>query len=68
MKSWNAFEAKMELFPIVRDYFNSSIKANDWFEAKNPLLGHMSPNQMLLRGRHSKLRKIVENMIQGNNP
>lgn len=63
-----AFETKMELFPIIREFFNSSEKANDWFDAKNPLLGNLTPNEMLLIGRHKKLRKFIENAIAENSP
>ena len=37
-----------------------------WFGTKNPLLGNMTPDDMILTGRHKKLEKFIDNCVDGN--
>jgi uncharacterized protein (DUF2384 family) len=53
---------------IVWDFFGEDKKTDIWFETPNPLLGDISPAQMLMLGRGEKLLKIVQNWMEGNMP
>lgn len=55
-----------ECWSLVRDHFNSAIKADKWFMTKNPLLGNIRPYDMLIMGRASKLLKFIQNELEGN--
>ena len=39
-----------------------------WFRTRNPLLGGITPDDMMLSGRHKKLEKFIDNCIEGNFP
>ena len=52
---------------IVADYFGGDLeKTKLWFNTENPLLGDMSPRDMIRYGRHLKLRKFVLNARSNN--
>lgn len=52
---------------LVKDFFKGDeAKAKLWFLTPNPLLGRMSPNQMIYAGRVDKLLKFIENELAGN--
>jgi len=38
----------------------NSKKARLWFRTPNPLLGDISPDQMLENGRHRRLKKFID--------
>lgn len=43
-------------------------KTSTWFKTQNPLLGDISPIDMIRYGRYDKLRKFILNAKAGNNP
>lgn len=54
---------------IVTDYFDGDlVKAKLWFDTSNPLLGDMSPRDMIRYGRYTKLHKFITNALAGNMP
>ncbi len=54
---------------IVVEQFNGDIKkAELWFNTKNPMLGNMSPIDMIKFGRYEKLQKFIFNARSGNLP
>lgn len=53
---------------LIHAYFNDITKVEVWMNTANPLLANQSPIVMMKEGREEKLLKVVENMIEGNNP
>ncbi len=57
------------LINLTAGYFHGDlIKTTLWFNTKNPLLGEMSPKEMIAFGRYEKLRKFILNAISGIAP
>ncbi|MGB6452402.1 MAG: nucleotidyltransferase domain-containing protein [Steroidobacteraceae bacterium] len=49
---------------LVAQFFEgNTVKAALWFKATNPLLGDISPRDMIRSGRHDKLRHFVVNAV-----
>lgn len=45
---------------LVAQFFDgNAIKTGLWFKTANPLMGDVSPRDMIRRGRHSELRRFV---------
>lgn len=45
---------------LVAQFFDGDImKTSLWFQTRNPLLGNVSPRDMVRYGRHEKLHRIV---------
>jgi len=54
---------------LVAEQFDGDLqKTKMWFETENPLLGHMSPRQMICYGRYAKLKQHVINVKSGSMP
>jgi hypothetical protein len=54
---------------LVAGIFNGdAIKTALWFKTKNPLLGDISPRDMVRLGRYDRLRKFIINAIAENAP
>ena|SRR3990167_4290181 len=54
---------------LTASFFNGDLKKTSiWFKTKNPLLGDISPKEMICYGRYDKLRKFILNAIAGNKP
>jgi uncharacterized protein (DUF2384 family) len=54
---------------LVAEHFEGDLeKTLLWFETDNPLLGDISPRDMIRLGRYQKLRKFVLNSISGEMP
>lgn len=52
---------------LVRPFFDGDeFKVKAWMEAINPLLGDVSPEQMIREGRHRKLVKFIQTAISEN--
>ena len=49
-------------------FFKSYTKACLWFEIPNPLLGGVTPMEMIEVGRAAKLRKIITQQLEMNKP
>ena len=52
---------------LVAQFFHGDVtKTQLWFQTKNPLLGNISPRDMLRYGRHEKLRRLVMESLDQN--
>jgi hypothetical protein len=52
---------------LVAQFFHGdATKTQLWFQTKNPLLGNISPRDMVRYGRHEKLRRIVMDSLTEN--
>lgn len=52
---------------LVAQYFDGdNTKTQLWFQTKNPLLGNISPRDMVRYGRHEKLRRFVMDALVEN--
>ena len=54
---------------LVAEYFDGDLeKTKLWFDTPNPLLGDMSPRDMIRYARYLKLRKFVLSALSGKRP
>lgn len=54
---------------LTASFFHGDLnKTSLWFKAKNPLLGDISPRDMICYGRYDKLRKFILNAVAENRP
>ena len=54
---------------LTAGFFDGDLnKTTLWFNTKNPLLGDISPKDMIAYGRYEKLRKFILNAISGIKP
>jgi hypothetical protein len=52
---------------LVAQFFQGDVtKTQLWFQTKNPLLGNISPRDMVRYGRHEKLRRVVMDALTAN--
>jgi hypothetical protein len=52
---------------LVAQFFNGDVvKTSLWFRTKNPLLGNVSPRDMIRYGRYEKLRRFVMDALGEN--
>jgi len=52
---------------LVAQFFAGDVaKTALWFKAKNPLLGNLSPRDMIRNGRSEKLRRFVTSALEEN--
>jgi hypothetical protein len=52
---------------LVAEHFNGDIRKTAlWFKTKNPLLGNVSPLDMIRHGRYERLRRVVLEPISAN--
>jgi hypothetical protein len=52
---------------LVAQFFQGdATKTQLWFQTKNPLLGNISPRDMVRYGRHEKLRRVVMDALTEN--
>jgi len=51
---------------LVGTYFNDPHKTVLWFQISNPLLGGMSPRDMIRVGRFKKLLKFIQTALDEN--
>lgn len=57
----------LESYEMVVDFFvGDEEKANDWFDLPNPLLGGLTPNEMIETGQVEKLHKFILTQIEEN--
>lgn len=65
---WDADEWP-EVHRILLAFFNGDeSKIDTWVLTPNPLLGGITPGQMLWTGRGEKLLKCMRNWTEGNMP
>jgi hypothetical protein len=52
---------------LVAQFFGGdAAKTALWFKTKNPLLGDISPRDMIRYGRYEKLRRFIMNALDDN--
>ena len=51
---------------LVAEYFNDVEKSVLWFQVSNPLLGNMTPRDMIRLGRFKKLFKFIQTALDEN--
>lgn len=51
---------------LVAEYFNDVEKSVLWFQVPNPLLGNMTPRDMIRLGRFKKLFKFIQTALDEN--
>ena len=52
---------------LVAQFFDGDARKTQlWFQTRNPLLGNISPRDMVRYGRHEKLRKVVMEALEEN--
>lgn len=51
---------------LVGAYFNDTDRTMLWFQVSNPLLGGMSPRDMIRVGRFKKLLKFIQTALNEN--
>jgi hypothetical protein len=52
---------------LVAQFFEGdAVKTKLWFQTRNPLLGDLSPRDMIRYGRHEKLRRFVTDALVEN--
>ncbi|MCK5689744.1 hypothetical protein KAI87_10765 [Myxococcota bacterium] len=53
---------------LVAAFFQDTQKTILWFRASNPLLGNISPSNMIRVGRYKKLLKFIQTALAENTP
>jgi hypothetical protein len=51
---------------LVGSYFKDEHKTVLWFQTVNPMLGNVSPKQMIRAGRFKKLLKFIQTALEEN--
>ena len=51
---------------LVANFFGDGDKATLWFQTANPLLGNMTPRDMIRIGRFKKLLKFIQTALEEN--
>jgi uncharacterized protein (DUF2384 family) len=51
---------------LVANFFGNGEKAILWFQTPNPLLGNMTPRDMIRVGRFKKLLKFIQTALEEN--
>ena len=63
------FKEIANICEIVADNFNGDVeKASLWLKIDNPMLGGISPRNMIRFGRYNKLKKFIFSAMEGNLP
>lgn len=53
---------------LVGNFFHDEPKTMFWFQTPNPLLGNISPKEMIRRGRFKKLLEFIQTALDENSP
>jgi uncharacterized protein (DUF2384 family) len=53
---------------LVAQFFNDEQKTVLWFRTPNPLLGDMTPRDMIRVGRFRKLVRFIQTALSENEP
>lgn len=58
-----------DILDLVASFFDYDLlKTVEWFQVPNPLLGNLSPSEMIRSGRVDKLHKWVRQQVEANQP
>lgn len=55
-----------EAYNLIRTFFPAEYVAHAWMQCKNPLLGGVTPIDMLIVGRKKKLIQFIKNSLSEN--
>ena len=66
MLSKKEARAKDSVIKLVNEFFGSDKKAELWMTSANPLLGGVSPEDMIRMGRSERLLKFVRYNLDEN--
>jgi hypothetical protein len=56
-----------KLYALITTFFKgNALKANLWFQTRNPHLGNISPLEMIQMGRFRKLEKFILYSLEEN--
>ena len=58
----------IEINGIVNSFFKDESKTTQWLNFSNPLLGDVSPMDMVMAGRTEKLKLFIKNQLEGHLP
>jgi hypothetical protein len=53
---------------LVGNFFQDERKTMFWFQTPNPLLGNITPKEMIRRGRFRKLLEFIQTALDENPP
>jgi hypothetical protein len=53
---------------LVGSFFKDERRTILWFQTPNPLMGNVSPKEMILAGRFRKLLEIIQTALEENQP
>ena len=53
---------------LVAQFFGDEHKTLLWFKTPNPMLGYMTPRDMIRVGRFRKLHRFIQNALSANEP
>jgi hypothetical protein len=53
---------------LVGSFFGEERRTILWFQTPNPLMGNVSPKEMILAGRFRKLLEIIQTALEENQP
>ena len=56
------------IMAAIYSFFESTEKAMLWYTLENPLFGHMSPKETVLRGRGHKVLTCIDNALKDGKP
>ena len=51
---------------LVANHFKDEKKTVLWFQTPNPMLGNVSPREMIIAGRFRKLLKFIQTALEKN--
>jgi hypothetical protein len=58
-----------QAFDEILTFFHNDMKKTlIWFYTANPMLGGISPAEMIMLGREEKLIKAIKSAMEGNRP
>lgn len=58
--TWRKKAKSKGLYKIIKKFFSGNKdKTEHWFKTPNPMLGYVSPAEMILNGKIKKLKKII---------
>ena len=53
---------------VAKEFGGDVVKTTAWFKARNPLLGDVSPRDMIRLGKYDRLRRYIINAMMSKNP
>ena len=56
------------ILDLLRFFKNDVSKVASWLASENPMLGGITPIDMIVQGRTAKLAKFVRHQLEENNP